>query len=434
MAAQPVSPTPQPVPAQSGDRARRPETPAGPSLSPSRAADFKTCPLLFRYRTVDKLPETPSADQIRGTLVHAVLERLFDLPAADRTPEAAAALVTPEWERLVGQEPELAAVFATDPPARGRPARPSVSATTSPVAPATDLDATSATVSPAAEGLTSALAAEGDRGSADAGGSAAGPDDHASDAGGSAAGAGGHPAGAGGSAAGVGGLMRDPAAVEAEIDATGQAALIDLPDGAAEAARIAAFLAGARDLLAGYFAVEDPRRLQPAERETLISTTIGDNLLLRGYIDRLDVSPAGDMRVVDYKTGGAPREAFEGRALFQLKFYALVLWRARGVVPRALRLLYLKDAEALDYSPEAGELERFERTLIALSTAIERAKRDRDFRPKPSRLCGWCSHQALCPEFGGTPPPFPELPVVASFAPDTEPDRVGTLLRDDPLG
>ncbi|MEU8663114.1 PD-(D/E)XK nuclease family protein, partial [Actinoplanes philippinensis] len=145
----------------------------------------------------------------------------------------------------------------------------------------------------------------------------------------------------------AGGLMRDPAAIAAEIDATGQAALIDLPAGAAEAARIAAFLAGARDLLAGYFAVEDPRRLQPAERETLISTTIGDDLLLRGYIDRLDVSPAGDLRVVDYKTGGAPREAFEGRALFQLKFYALVLWRARGVVPRALRLLYLKDAEAL---------------------------------------------------------------------------------------
>src|SRR3954470_21466953 len=76
----------------------------GPSLSPSRAADFKTCPLLFRYRTVDRLPEQPSADQVRGTLVHAVLERLFDLPAAERTPAAAAALVAPQWERLVEQE------------------------------------------------------------------------------------------------------------------------------------------------------------------------------------------------------------------------------------------------------------------------------------------------------------------------------------------
>ncbi|MEV6300438.1 PD-(D/E)XK nuclease family protein [Actinoplanes sp. NPDC051861] len=341
-------------------RGRRPEAPPGPSLSPSRAADFKTCPLLFRFRTIDRLPETPSADQVRGTLVHAVLERLFDLPPAERTPDAAAALVAPEWQRLLDQEPALAALF-TDP-------------------------------APPADNGTVATAGDG------------------------------------GAASGVP-LMRDPAAVEAESDATGQQLLIDVPGGA-DAARVAAFLAGATSLLSGYFAVEDPQRLQPAERETLISTLIGEDLLLRGYIDRLDVSPAGDMRVVDYKTGGAPREAFEGRALFQLKFYALVLWRTRGVVPRVLRLLYLRDAEVCDYSPEAAELERFERTLIALSDAIERAKRDRDFRPKPSRLCGWCSHQARCPEFGGTPPPFPEKPTATlDLTADTEPDRLTTVPR-----
>jgi putative RecB family exonuclease len=191
----------------------------------------------------------------------------------------------------------------------------------------------------------------------------------------------------------------------------GQPALVDVvTDPADEAARLAAFLAGARTLLDGYFAVEDPTRLEPAERESLVSTLVDGELLIRGYIDRLDVSPAGDLRVVDYKTGGAPREAFEGRALFQLKFYALVLWRTRGVVPRVLRLLYLKDAEICDYHPEAEELERFERTLVALSHAVERARRERDFRPKPSRLCGWCHHQAFCPEFGGTPPPYPETP------------------------
>jgi putative RecB family exonuclease len=131
-------------------------------------------------------------------------------------------------------------------------------------------------------------------------------------------------------------------------------------------------------------------------------------LLLRGIIDRLDVAPGGEMRVVDYKTGGAPREAFEARALFQLKFYALVVWRLRGRVPRVLRLLYLRDAEVCDYTPDEEELTRFERTLLALWQAIERATAERDFRPRPSRLCGWCSHQAVCPAYGGTPPPFPE--------------------------
>src|ERR1700724_3931976 len=88
-----------------------PETPRGPALSPSRAADFMTCPLLYRSRVIDRLPEPPTQATARGTLVHAALERLFDLPAAERTPEAARALVTPEWDRLAADEPDLAALF-----------------------------------------------------------------------------------------------------------------------------------------------------------------------------------------------------------------------------------------------------------------------------------------------------------------------------------
>src|SRR5262249_35043452 len=159
------------------------------------------------------------------------------------------------------------------------------------------------------------------------------------------------------------------------------------------------FLASTAELLAGYFAVEDPRRLEPAEREQLVEAVVDDHLLIRGYIDRLDVSPEGHLRVVDYKSGGAPREAFEARALFQLKFYALVLWRTRGVVPRVLRLLYLKDAEACDYSPDAEELTRFERNLVALWRAIQRATQQPDFPPPPSRPRHSGSHQSPCPAY-----------------------------------
>jgi putative RecB family exonuclease len=388
-----------------------PVTFAGPSLSPSRAADFKTCPLLFRFRTIDKLPEKPTPDQVRGTLVHAVLESLFDLPAAERTPAAAAALVAPSWERLVTQEPALADLFppATAPsePALGVAAASSATPSVSQAAPS---------AAPAADALGPSADAPGPL--ADALGSSADALGSSADALGSSADALGSSADALGSSAEAVGMASDAAAgsgvAAAELVADALPGTEALAVG--EPAGLAGFLAGAGALLDGYFAVEDPRRLEPAERESLVNTLVDDALLIRGYIDRLDVSPAGDLRVVDYKTGGAPREAFEGRALFQLKFYALVLWRTRGVVPRVLRLLYLKDAEICDYSPEAEELERFERTLIALSQAIERAKHDRDFRPKPSRLCGWCSYQAFCPEFGGTPPPYPESPASADAA------------------
>src|SRR5690606_14618543 len=81
-----------------------------PALSPSRTADFKQCPLLYRFRAVDRLTGPPSPAAARGTLVHAVLEALFDLPAHERTPERALGLVEPRWRALVEDEPELAAM------------------------------------------------------------------------------------------------------------------------------------------------------------------------------------------------------------------------------------------------------------------------------------------------------------------------------------
>lgn len=258
------------------------------SLSPSRASDFKTCPLLYRFRAIDRLPQKPTTATARGTLVHAVLERLFDVTALERTPQHAAELLEPEWARLTAEEPALAELFG-----------------------------------------------------------------------------------------------------DAEL--------------------LAGWLESARRMLDGYFTLEDPIRLEPAEREQLVEVVLDSGLRLRGFVDRLDVAPTGEMRVVDYKTGAAPREAFEGKALFQLKFYALVLWRSRDVVPRLLRLMYLGDREILDYVPDIDELRRFERTLQALWAAIDRATTQRDFRPNPSKLCGWCDHKDLCPAFGGTPPPFPEV-------------------------
>jgi putative RecB family exonuclease len=167
------------------------------------------------------------------------------------------------------------------------------------------------------------------------------------------------------------------------------------------------WLAAAGQLLTSYFTLEDPRRLQPAARELFVEHVLESGLRLRGYIDRVDRAPTGEIRVVDYKTGRSPGPMFERSALFQMKFYALVLWRSRGVVAQELRLYYLGDRQSLVYSPDEAELRSFERTLHALWRAIERARTSGDWRASPSRLCDWCDHQALCPAFGGTPPPFP---------------------------
>lgn len=264
-----------------------PAAPRPPALSPSRAADFKSCPLKFRFRTIDRLPEPPSAAAARGTLVHAALQRMFDVPADARTEDDVAGTLPDLWSRMVADRPELA----------------------------------------------------------------------------------------------------------------------DLP----EVSDLQAWLAAARALVGTYFRMEDPRRFQPDACELRLEVTVAGDVPTRGFIDRLDVSPGGLIRIVDYKTGRAPAAAYADNALFQLKFYALMLYRLRGVVVTRLRLMYLGDGQLLEYSPTEAGLESFEQGVAALWSAIERARATGQFPPKRSKLCDWCAFRPFCPEFGGTPPPYPRL-------------------------
>jgi putative RecB family exonuclease len=362
--AQPIGPDAVP------DRAPDPvpvDVPRRLALSPSRAADFKQCPLLYRFRAIDRLPEVPSPAQVRGTLVHAVLDRLYALPAAQRVPAAARALVAPVWEQLCEADPALAtALFGGD----GTPAQP-MSAEAAPA------------VTPSASGTDAA-----------------------------------------------------------------------------------AWMAGVDPLLDAYFALEDPRRLEPEARELLVEVELESGLLLRGYVDRVDrvdgVGPGavatstpgptvddpatgdtpadappasacgGGYRVVDYKTGTAPGPTTEARALFQMKFYALVLLLLRGRAPAELRLMYLTGPEALHYVPDEAQLLRFGRTLDAMWVAIRAAGATGDFRPNPGPACAWCCHRALCPAWDGVPPPYPGWPADSGTDATTGAATVDTAVGTEP--
>ena len=81
------------------------------ALSPSRAKDFMQCPLMFRLRTVDRLPEPGSLATHKGTVVHGVLERLYDLPASERLPEAALELLPSQWASHREKNPEVMDLF-----------------------------------------------------------------------------------------------------------------------------------------------------------------------------------------------------------------------------------------------------------------------------------------------------------------------------------
>lgn len=276
--------------------------PRRPALSPSRASDFRQCALLYRFRVVDRLPEVPRPAAVRGRVVHAVLEALFALPAAQRRTERLATLIAEVLDAL-----------------------------------------------PAAEAA----------------------------------------------------VLGDGAAAEVEA------------------------------LAARCFTLEDPREVEPEGCEVVLEADLdgaegADPTPLRGIVDRLDPLAGGGLRVVDYKSGSAPPEQRESRALFAMRFYALLLLRSRGVVPE-LRLMYLADAAVLTLRPGADELARFARVVDAVWAAIRRAAPTGDFRPRPGPGCAWCDHQALCPAFGGTPPPYPGWPPDADGTPEGRPGHIVRL-------
>lgn len=171
-------------------------------------------------------------------------------------------------------------------------------------------------------------------------------------------------------------------------------------------ADLQAWLDDARSLIDGYFAIEAPQWIAPAAREQRVTTTTERGVRLLGFIDRVDQAPDGRLRVVDYKTGKAPGPRYVGEALYQMRFYALLLARTQ-VLPSRMQLVYLRAGQVITLDPTAEEIHDFERQIDQLWDRIEHDIEQDSFAPRKNPLCNWCGVRSLCPVFGGTTPPMP---------------------------
>ena len=242
-------------------------------LSPSAVSEYENCPQQYKYRKIDKLPEPPSLAAERGTLIHTVLQDLFEIPAAGRTVESAVELLPSRWSSQLADKPALLAMVTN------------------------------------------------------------------------------------------------------EKEWLSQAAV----------------------LLKTYFIVENPTTFEATHREMHLENDFDTNIYLHGYVDRLDVAPTGEVRIVDYKTGKAPKPGWEEKALFQLRVYALLYWKNNGVLPRLLQLIYLGDGKLVKSNPTMAELATTEKVLRRVAKDIFISIEKNYWPAKTSRLCDWCYFKSICP-------------------------------------
>jgi putative RecB family exonuclease len=249
-------------------------------ISPSRVESFTSCPMAFRFSSIDRIPEPPAPWSTKGTLVHRTLELLFAEPAPTRSVDLALTLL-------------------------------------------------------------------------------------------------------------------DKAATELQV--TDEWMLLGLT-GEAELA----FLDEAEQLVRRYFQLEDPRRIEPLGLELRLEADLGGTNL-RGIIDRLERDEHGGLVVTDYKTGKVPSVQYEQGKLGGVHFYAWLCEQALGERPVKVQLLYLSEPIAIIATPSEQSIRFLPKKVGAVWKAIERACEQDDFRPRPGRLCSYCSYQRWCPAFGGNP-------------------------------
>ena len=84
------------------------------SLSPSRLADFQSCPRRFQHASIDRIAQPATYATVKGNFVHSILEHLFSLPAFERTIEAARGFIPLAREEKLTEQAKIDIDFSPD--------------------------------------------------------------------------------------------------------------------------------------------------------------------------------------------------------------------------------------------------------------------------------------------------------------------------------
>ena len=176
--------------------------------------------------------------------------------------------------------------------------------------------------------------------------------------------------------------------------------------GFADEAQSARYRQRAIAMVTGYVAGLDPAD-EPVGVERTVATRT-DTLAVSGRIDRLDTR-AGELVVVDYKTGRHLLTMDDARSSLALALYALAAGRVLRQPCHRVELHHLPSGQVLAWSHTDESLARHLGRAEDIAGECARAdelmrdglpapRYDEVFPPRPSASCGWCDYLRSCPE------------------------------------
>lgn len=151
-------------------------------------------------------------------------------------------------------------------------------------------------------------------------------------------------------------------------------------------------------VLQNYLAQADLSVL-PLSLEDWMGCEVG-SFKLRGKIDRVDQLSEEKVAVWDYKTGSLPfhkdlRKIMEEN--LQIPIYSVIALESYAFAEEIQAgLIYVKHCRVFDVNWAREEVEELKEKLVK---KLREMKKEKEFSPRPNKLCPWCDYKDLCPAY-----------------------------------
>ena len=129
--------------------------------------------------------------------------------------------------------------------------------------------------------------------------------------------------------------------------------------------------------------------------ETNFNFNINENILIRGFLDRVDILKDGRFHIVDYKTTKNTKYLEP----FQLLIYGMWLKEQYPFMEKfkASYVLLRHNSKLKSYEFNIEDVEKCKNKVIEYAKKINTSKYSDKWAPIPGPLCKWCDFQKICP-------------------------------------